>query len=77
MFCEIIICDKRGGRTGKATDFFGIGDKTSEAKSGITGRILLKIGRFVRLVNDNQTEIFDRGEEGGAGADDDLRGFGL
>lgn len=48
-------------------------DEASEAESGIARGIFLIIGRFVGFVDDNEAEVVNRGEEGGARADDDER----
>ncbi len=71
-FCKVVIDDIRGGSTENTGNFTTASDETGEAESGVAGRILLIIGRFVGFIDDNQTEIIDRGEEGGARADDDL-----
>lgn len=49
------------------------GDEAGEAESGIARGIFLIIGGFVGFVDDDETEVVDRGEEGGARADDDER----
>ena len=39
------------------------------------GGVLLVIGGFMSLVDDDEAEVVDRCEKGGARADDDLRGI--
>lgn len=73
-FCKVVIDDIRGGSTENTGNFATASDETGEAESGITGWIFLIIGGFMSFVDNNKAEIIDRGEEGGARADDDLRG---
>ncbi len=47
------------------------GDEASEAEGGVTGGVFLVVGGFVGFVDNYETEVMNRGEEGGAGADDD------
>ena len=51
--------------------------KTSKTESGIFRGIFLEISRFVGFVNDDEAKIFDRREEGGARADDNLGRSGV
>jgi len=69
-FCEVEIDDVRGGGALNTGDFEGTSHEASEAESGITGGVFLVIGAFVGFVDDDEAEVLDGGEEGGAGADD-------
>lgn len=48
-------------------------NEAGEAESGIARGIFLIIGGFVGFVDDNETEVVNRGEEGGTRTDDDER----
>ena len=48
-----------------------------KAEGGVFGGVLLEVGRLVGFVDDDQTEISDWGEEGGARAYDDERFVGV
>ncbi len=69
----MIIGSKRGGSAKNTVDVKMIGNKTSKAKGRITGGVLLKIGRIVRLVDDDEAEIRKGGKEGRARADNNNR----
>lgn len=75
-FGEVKIDDIWSGSAVDAGDFVLSGDKTGKPNGRITGVVFLIIGAFVSLVDDNQTQVAERGEEGGARPDDDLRGKG-
>lgn len=47
-----------------------IGDKASEAQGGVARGVFLEISVFVGLVDDDLTEVVNRGEKGRTGADD-------
>lgn len=74
-FGEMIIDDVRGGGAEDTGDFEACGHETGKAEGGITGRIILVVGAFVGFVDNDETEVANRGEKGRAGADDD-GGFG-
>ena len=48
------------------------GDVAGKANGRVFGGVFLEIGRFVSLVDNDKTEVFQRCKEGRAGADDDL-----
>lgn len=47
------------------------GDEAGKAEGGITGGVFLVVGGFVSFVDNDEAEVMNRCEEGGAGADDD------
>ena len=71
---EVIIGDERSGGALETGDFQGVRHKTGEAEGRVFRGVFLRIGRFVSFVDDDEAEVVNRGEEGGAGADDDERG---
>lgn len=73
----MIINDIRGGGAKNTRNFLILSDEAGEAKSRITGRVILIIGRVVGFVDNNETEIFDGGKKGGTGANNDLRSVGV
>lgn len=72
-FCEVIIDEIRGGGAEDAGDFLLAGNEAGETEGGVTGCVFLIIGGFVGFVDNDEAEVVDGGEEGGAGADDDER----
>jgi len=50
---------------------FALGADDGDVAGVVAGCFFLLIGVFVFLVDDDEAERFDRGEDGGAGADDD------
>ena len=75
VFGEEEVGDEGGGGAKEASDFEGAGEEGSEADGGVFGGVFLVVGGFVGFVDDDEAEVFDRGEEGGAGADDDSGRF--
>ena len=51
------------------------GNEAGEAESGVFWGFFLEIGGFMGFIDNNEAEVMDGGEEGGTGADDDLRCF--
>ena len=76
-FGEVKVGNEGGGGAEEEGDFEGAGDEGGEAEGGVFGGVFLVVGGFVSFVNDDETEVFERGEEGGAGADDDAGSFGV
>ena len=77
MAGEVIVYEVGGGRAEDAGDFEGAGDLAGEAEGGVAGGVFLVIGGFVGFVNQDKTEVVNRGVKGGAGADDDGGGSGF
>ena len=75
MASEIIVRDNRGGGTLETGDFERASQEAGKPESGVFRSVFLIVGGFMGLVDDDETEIFDWGEEGRTGADNDLRGF--
>jgi len=50
-------------------------DGASETKGGVFGVLVLMVAIVVALVDDDEAKLLDRGEKGGAGADDNLGGW--
>ena len=71
-FSKVIIGDEGGGGTEETSDAELAGGEAGEADGGVFGGVFLEIGGFVGLVDDDEAEIADWGEEGGARADDEL-----
>ena len=74
-FGKVVVDEIRSGGTEETGGFCLAGDETGEAEGGIARGVFLVIGGFVGFVDDDEAEVVDWGEEGGAGADDD--GFGV
>lgn len=74
---QVEVGNERGGGAEEARDFEGASEEGGEAEGGVFRGVFLVVGGFVGFVDDDETEIFERGEEGGAGADDDLWGVGV
>lgn len=72
-FGEMIIDDIGSGSALDTRDFEGMSDETGETEGGITGRIFLIIGAFVRFVDDNESEVRQGRKEGGTRTNDDPR----
>ena len=75
VFGEEEVGDEGGGGAKEASDFEGAGEEGSEADGGVFGGVFLVVGGFVGFVDDDEAEVFDGSEEGGAGADDDSGRF--
>lgn len=75
-FCEVVVDEIRGGGAENTGDFGGTGNEAGEAKRGVAGGVFLVVGGFVGFVNNDETEVVDRGEESRAGANDDEGGGG-
>ena len=71
-FGEVEVGDERGGGAEEAGDFEVSGEEGGEADGGVFGGVFLEVGGFVSFVDNDETEVFEGSEEGGAGADDDL-----
>lgn len=69
----MIIDEIGGGGTEDAGDFLLAGDEAGEAQGGVTGCVFLIIGGFVGFVDNDEAEVVNGREEGGAGTDDDER----
>ena len=76
-FGEMIIDDIGSGSALDTRDFEGMSDETGETEGGITGRIFLIIGVFVRFVDNDEPKVMKRREKGRTGADHDKRLGGL
>ena len=50
---EVKILDKRGGGTEQNLEFIFFGDKTGKTECIVFGRLVLRIGGFVALINDD------------------------
>lgn len=90
VFCEVIIDEIRGGGAEDAFwlrlyGFEGLkfggfwlelaNDEAGEAEGGVARGVFLVIGGLMGFVDDDEAEVVNRGEEGGARTDDD-EGFG-
>lgn len=73
----MIINDIRGGGAKNTRNFLIPGDEAGETESRITGWVVLIIRRVVGFVDNNKSEIFDRGKKGGTGANNDLGSVGI
>ena len=77
FFGEIKIGDEWGGSAFETGDFKRRSNKTGKAESRVFWGIFLEIGGFMGLVDDDEAEVMNRGEQSRARADNDKRGFGL
>ncbi len=75
--CEVKVGDERGGGAKQTRDFKSAGDERGEAEGGVFRGVFLVISGFVGFVDDDETEVFERCEEGGARTDDDLGRVGV
>ncbi len=62
-FSKVVINEIRRGAAENTGNFELVGHKTGETYSGIAGSVLLIIGTFVRLVDDDETEVAERGKK--------------
>ena len=54
---EVEVGDERGGGAEEAGDFEVAGDERGEAEGGVFGSVFLVVGGFVRLVDNDESEI--------------------
>ena len=59
---EVIVGNEGGGGTLDTGDFKNASDGAGETEGGIFGRIFLAVSGLVRLVNDDEAEVFNWGE---------------
>ena len=70
---KVIVGSERGGGALEAGDFKRCSHEAGKTESGIFRGVFLEVGGFVGFVDNDEAEIFDRGKEGRAWPDDNLR----
>ena len=71
-FGEIIILNFRSGGTLNTKNIKSFSNEASKSKGGVLRGLILKIGWFVSLINNDETKIFNRGEKSGARTNDNF-----
>lgn len=75
-FCEIIVRNQRSSSSINARDIKGAGHKAGKTEGGIFRIVILRIGRFVSLINDDKPKVFYWRKKGRAWTDNDFWGIG-